>query len=323
MTIEFKNISKIYRPKNTEPFVALKTLNLTIRDGECFGLLGHNGAGKTTLINILAGVHYPTTGDVLINDLSVSKNSEKTKMLIGVVQQELIADSFFNLKTMLQIQSKLSATVPDNYWIDYLLDVLQLKDHAKKTTRELSGGMKRRMMIARALVHKPKILVLDEPTAGVDLQLRQSMWKFIEQLHENGLTIILTTHYLQEAEDFCSRIAIMKNGEIITLKEKDEILKLGGTPKISCIVEVLNIESWVQINREYLNAQKIDYIIFKKSNKINDFVKLSLPFKQGDLNSLSSAIHKLDVALQNLQISHFETVMESPNLEDIYIKINT
>jgi len=169
ISIEFVNVSKIYKLPKGEHFEALKPLNLSIYKGECFGLLGHNGAGKTTILSLLAGINSPTTGDVFVEGLSVTDKTSETKRMLGVVQQELIADTFFNLPTMLSIQSKLSGVKPDKEWISFLLEKLLLTDHIKKTTRELSGGMKRRMMIARALVHKPRILVLDEPTAGVDI----------------------------------------------------------------------------------------------------------------------------------------------------------
>lgn len=198
--LEFKNVSKSYCLPHGGSFAALKSFNLAIPKGEFFGLLGHNGAGKTTAINILAGVNKPSSGDIVVHGKSVIADPELTKRIVGVVQQELLVDSFFPLTTMLSIQSKLYGVVPDLDWIEFLLEKLQLKEHRKKTTRELSGGMKRRMMIARALVHKPSVLVLDEPTAGVDVQLRRSMWEFIQELHETGLTIILTTHYLEEAE---------------------------------------------------------------------------------------------------------------------------
>ncbi|BBH54299.1 ABC transporter ATP-binding protein [Fluviispira sanaruensis] len=322
IAIELKNVSKTYKMPKGESFQALKPLNLSIKSGECFALLGHNGAGKTTIISLLAGVNKPTSGDVFINGLSVTNQSEKTKRMIGVVQQELIADSFFNLPTMLNIQSKLSGVIPDKHWIDFLLDKLQLQEHSKKTTRELSGGMKRRMMIARALVHKPKILILDEPTAGVDIQLRQSMWKFIEELHLNGLTIILTTHYLQEAEEYCSRIAIMKSGEIVTLKENKELLALGGKHKVSCLIEVPNVHQWLDKHSAYLKENSIGFEPVKKVSNSTGDLKLSLNYEKGEMSSFISSSKKLNEVSHKLSLKISEIFTESPGLEEVYMKIN-
>ncbi|KAB8028532.1 ABC transporter ATP-binding protein [Fluviispira multicolorata] len=322
ISIELKNVTKNYKMPKGEHFQALKPLNLTIKSGECFALLGHNGAGKTTIISLLAGVNKPTTGDVFINGLSVTNNSEKTKRMIGVVQQELIADSFFNLPTMLSIQSKLSGVKPDKNWINFLLEKLQLLEHSKKTTRELSGGMKRRMMIARSLVHKPQILILDEPTAGVDIQLRQSMWKFIEELHQNGLTIILTTHYLQEAEDFCSRIAIMKNGEIVTLKENKELLSLGGKHRVSCLIEVPNVKQWIETNSKYLKENSIIFESVKNVSSSTGDLKISINYEQGEMSSFLTSSRKLSEISNKLHLRISEIFTESPGLEEVYMKIN-
>jgi ABC-2 type transport system ATP-binding protein len=322
IAIEFKNVTKKYKLPREEEFEALKPLNLKIYRGECFGLLGHNGAGKTTIINLLAGINKPTEGDVLIEGLSVTQYSAQTKKILGVVQQELIADTFFNLPTMLKIQSKLSGFYPDTDWIDFLLEKLLLKEHSKKTTRELSGGMKRRMMIARALVHKPKILVLDEPTAGVDVQLRHSMWNFIEDLHKHGMTIILTTHYLQEAEDFCSRIAILKKGEIVTLKENRELLSLGGKHKVSCLIKVSNRDSWLANHSVYLKENLILFEIVKNTANDSGNLMLSVTYEQGNLESFIASSHVISLAAQKLDFKIVEIFTQSPALEDVFIKIN-
>lgn len=323
IAIEFKNASKIYKLPKGGTFEALKPINLQINKGECFGLLGHNGAGKTTMLSLLAGINDPTTGDVFVNGLSVTKNTSETKRLLGVVQQELIADSFFSLSTMLSIQSKLSGFIPDPEWIHFLLDKLMLLEHENKTTRELSGGMKRRMMIARALVHKPKILVLDEPTAGVDIQLRKSMWEFVEALHKEGLTIILTTHYLQEAEEFCSRIAIIKKGEIVTLKENKDLLALGGKHKICCTTIVSNVEKWIQEHTAFLTEQNIIIEPVKIVSQSTGGIKLCLPYIHGSMNSFLDAVNILNNIVQKLNIKIDDICTESPGLEDVFIKINT
>lgn len=322
IAIEFKNISKIYKLPKGGQFEALKPLNLSIHKGECFGLLGHNGAGKTTILNLLAGINLPSTGDIIVEGLSVIHNTLEVKRKLGVVQQELIADTFFNLPTMLSIQSKLSGFKPDKEWIHFLLKKLMLSEHAKKTTRELSGGMKRRMMIARALVHKPKILILDEPTAGVDIQLRKNMWEFIEDLHNHGMTIILTTHYLQEAEDFCSRIAIVKNGEIITLKENKELLALGGKHKISCLIEVSNVLQWVEKNSQYLNENLIIYETLKNSSNSTGNIKLSIPYIHGSMSSFLEAVNLMNRISEKIEFKILDICTESPALEDVFLKIN-
>jgi ABC-2 type transport system ATP-binding protein len=240
--ISFSNVTKTYLAKKGDSFTALKNFSLDIAEGDFFGLLGHNGAGKTTAINLLCGVNRKTSGSVKIFGQEFSENEKECKRMIGVVPQEIVADSFFKLPLMLKIQSKLSGVHPDSEWIDYLLERLVLKDHVKKTTRELSGGMKRRMMIARALVHKPRIVVLDEPTAGVDVDLRHSMWNFVQELHASGVTILLTTHYLEEAEKFCKNLAIVRKGELVTLKTNAELLNLGSRPKI--VAKVLRPEAF-------------------------------------------------------------------------------
>ncbi|APJ04699.1 ABC transporter ATP-binding protein [Silvanigrella aquatica] len=323
ISIEFINASKVYKlPHGGGNFEALKPLNLSIYKGECFGLLGHNGAGKTTILSLLAGINSPTTGDVIVEGLSVTKNTSDTKRMLGVVQQELIADTFFNLPTMLSIQSKLSGFKPDKEWISFLLEKLLLKDHANKTTRELSGGMKRRMMIARALVHKPRILVLDEPTAGVDIQLRKTMWEFIADLHKEGMTIILTTHYLQEAEDFCNRIAIVKNGEIVTLKENRDLLALGGNHKISCIIEVSNVYYWMQKNSDYLSKNSIIVEPIKNVSHSTGNLKISKSYIHGSMSSFLESVDMIHKASQQMEFRVSDIFTESPGLEDVFVKIN-
>lgn len=325
--IEFNGLEKSYTMPSGELFNALKPFHLSIPHGEFFGLLGHNGAGKTTAINILAGVNNPTAGDVLIHGTSVSRNPSFTKKIVGVVQQELIVDSFFPLKTMLKIQSKLYGAVPDNDWIELLLEKLMLKEHSKKTTRELSGGMKRRMMIARALVHKPRVLVLDEPTAGVDVQLRHSMWEFIRELHQSGLTIILTTHYLEEAEQLCGRIGIMKNGELITLKKNKDLLALGGQQKIEFILRspsgIINEEMLLPylkknlINENY-NIELMEDFSQPACKKIKISFRIA-SHNVDDLIAYSEKIKKI-AQEQSLVIDSFST--QQPSLEEVFLKIN-
>jgi ABC-2 type transport system ATP-binding protein len=204
---------------------ALKGLNLTVAQGEFFGLLGPNGAGKSTLINILAGLLMPTTGNASIMGHDVVNAYQAARMALGVVPQELVFDPFFNVREMLRFQAGYFGRGKENdAWVDEIIESLGLTDKAHTNMRKLSGGMKRRALIAQALVHKPPVIVLDEPTAGVDVELRQLMWSFIRKLNKEGHTIILTTHYLEEAEELCSRVAMMKQGEIVALDTTTNLL---------------------------------------------------------------------------------------------------
>lgn len=204
---------------------ALKGLDLTVNQGEFFGLLGPNGAGKSTLINILAGLLRPSEGSVSVMGHDVVTDYQAARMALGVVPQELVFDPFFNVREMLRFQAGYFGRGKENdAWVDEIIESLGLTDKAHTNMRKLSGGMKRRALIAQALAHKPPVIVLDEPTAGVDVELRQLMWGFIRRLNEEGHTIILTTHYLEEAEELCSRVAMMKHGEVVALDTTANLL---------------------------------------------------------------------------------------------------
>jgi len=209
---------------------ALKGVDLTIEQGEFFALLGPNGAGKSTLINILAGLIKPSSGNISVMGFDVVNQYQQARQLLGVVPQELVFDPFFNVREMLRFQAGYFGHGPENdAWIDEVLEGLGLTDKAHTNMRKLSGGMKRRALIAQALAHKPPVIVLDEPTAGVDVELRQMLWEFIKKLNRAGHTIILTTHYLEEAEALCSRVAMMKQGEIVALDSTSSLLnKFAG-----------------------------------------------------------------------------------------------
>lgn len=209
---------------------ALKSVDLTIEQGEFFGLLGPNGAGKSTLINILAGLIKPTTGNISVMGYDVVDQYQQARRLLGIVPQELVFDPFFNVREMLRFQAGYFGHGPENdAWVDEILEGLGLADKAHTNMRRLSGGMKRRALIAQALAHKPPVIVLDEPTAGVDVELRQMLWEFIKKLNRDGHTIILTTHYLEEAETLCNRIGMMKQGEIVALDSTANLLnKFAG-----------------------------------------------------------------------------------------------
>ncbi|SNR78241.1 ABC-2 type transport system ATP-binding protein [Methylobacillus rhizosphaerae] len=217
------NIQQIH--KRFGELHALKGIDLTIEQGEFFALLGPNGAGKSTLINLLAGLSRPTSGRLQVMGFDVNAQYAEARRALGVVPQELVFDPFFNVREMLRFQAGYFGHGRSNdAWVDEIIESLGLADKAHTNMRRLSGGMKRRALIGQALAHKPPVIVLDEPTAGVDVELRQTMWEFIRRLNQEGHTIILTTHYLEEAETLCSRIAMMKQGQIVALDSTQNLL---------------------------------------------------------------------------------------------------
>ena len=225
--VSFQAISKTFAtPKG--PFQALNQVNLDIEEGEFFGLLGPNGADKTTLISILAGLARASSGRVLVQGSDVQADFAEARRKLGVVPQELVFDPFFNVRESLRIQSGYFGVKNNDAWIDELLENLGLTDKANANMRQLSGGMKRRVLVAQALVHKPPIIVLDEPTAGVDVELRQTLWHFVARLNKEGHTVLLTTHYLEEAEALCGRIAMLKSGQIVALNRTSELLQAAS-----------------------------------------------------------------------------------------------
>lgn len=203
---------------------ALDGIDLDISQGEFFGLLGPNGAGKTTLINILGGLTQATHGSAAVMGFDVARNYRESRRALGIVPQELVYDPFFTAREVLRLQSGYFGIRRNDNWIAHILHRLGLTEHADKNMRALSGGMKRRVLVAQALVHKPPVIVLDEPTAGVDVDLRQTLWKFIQELNREGHTIVLTTHYLEEAEMLCERIAMLKEGRVVALDTTKNLL---------------------------------------------------------------------------------------------------
>ncbi len=230
--ISFQSVSKNYPsprgPKGTT-FAALDGVRFDIEEGEFFGLLGPNGAGKTTLISILAGLTRASAGQVKVLGSDVQVDYAQARKKLGVVPQELVFDPFFNVREALRIQSGYFGIKNNDDWIDELLDSLGLTDKADANMRQLSGGMKRRVLVAQALVHKPPVIVLDEPTAGVDVELRQTLWHFVAKLNKQGHTVLLTTHYLEEAEALCGRIAMLKSGRVVALERTSELLKAASS----------------------------------------------------------------------------------------------
>ena len=225
--VSFQAVSKTYSTPQG-PFQALNDVSLDIEEGEFFGLLGPNGAGKTTLISILAGLVRASSGRVLVQGCDVQADFAAARRKLGVVPQELVFDPFFNVREALRFQSGYFGVKNNDAWIDELLHSLGLTDKAGANMRQLSGGMKRRVLVALALVHKPPIIVLDEPTAGVDVELRQTLWQFIARLNKAGHTVLLTTHYLEEAEALCGRIAMLKRGRVVALDATSELLKAAA-----------------------------------------------------------------------------------------------
>jgi len=225
-------------------FQALNDVNLTVEHGEFFGLLGPNGAGKTTLISILAGLARATSGSAEVCGYDVVRDFRAARRALGVVPQELVYDPFFTVRETLRIQSGYFGLHRNDDWIDEILLNLGLADKAAANMRELSGGMKRRVLVAQALVHRPPVIVLDEPTAGVDVDLRHMLWKFITRLNTEGHTVLLTTHYLEEAEALCGRIAMLKQGKIVALDTTAALLaRVGGHDLEDVFVRLMHTDA--------------------------------------------------------------------------------
>lgn len=249
--IHLENISKIFppakkgffSPASGSGFQALKNINLKVPHGEFFGLLGPNGAGKTTMISILAGLSRATAGKASICNHDVLTDYKNSRRALGVVPQEIVYDPFFTVRETLRLQSGYFGLHKNDDWIDEILYNLGLLDKADTNMRALSGGMKRRVLVAQALVHRPPVIILDEPTAGVDVDLRRSLWEFISRLNQEGHTILLTTHYLEEAEALCNRIAMLRAGEIVALDTTASILeRAGGGDLEDAFVSIMHSE---------------------------------------------------------------------------------
>lgn len=257
--IVFKNVKK-----NFGKLEALKGIDLTIEEGEFFGLLGPNGAGKSTLINILAGLAKPSSGSIKVMGYDVIQDYQYARRSLGIVPQELVFDPFFNVREMLQFQAGYFGKGRENDdWIDEVLEGLDLKDKANTNMRMLSGGMKRRALIAQALVHKPPVIVLDEPTAGVDVELRKRLWQFIKKLNQKGHTIVLTTHYLEEAETLCSRIAMMDQGKVVALDKTKNLLKRFSAKNLNLRLDLKGkkIPASIQNLMQNLDHHSISFLI--------------------------------------------------------------
>lgn len=297
--LKINNLSKIYVKTNKQ---ALKNVNLNIDKGEFTALLGQNGAGKTTLINILAGNVKKTCGEVEIGGYDLEKNELETKKIIGIVPQEISYETAFTVEEILKKQSGYFGFKNNRDYIDELLESLVLQDKKKAYARELSGGMKRRLLIAKALVHRPEILILDEPTAGVDIELRQTMYEFLKKLHRSGMTIILTTHYIEEAEKLCKRVIVINRGEIIADEPKDKLLK--------------DFSKEVKVEIDFDWEVSIDDFDFLREYQpeIKDKNKLSLKIDKNDLSKILEMITQKNMKFLDLNI-------EKQKLEDIYLQL--
>lgn len=255
--ITLDSISKVFstRPKGLkhwfqrssgdDGFHALKNISLRVEHGEFFGLLGPNGAGKTTIISILAGLTRATEGTAMVCGHNVATDYRKARQSLGVVPQEIVYDPFFTVRETLRLQSGYFGLGNNDDWIDEILHNLGLSDKAENNMRSLSGGMKRRVLVAQALVHRPPVIILDEPTAGVDVDLRRNLWEFVTRLNKEGHTILLTTHYLEEAEALCGRIAMLKEGEIIALDATQNLVdRMGGHDLEEAFVRIMHGEQF-------------------------------------------------------------------------------
>lgn len=296
--LSIDNAHKTYR----NGFTALKGVSFDVKQGEFFGLLGPNGAGKTTLISAMAGLSKLSQGNINIMGYDTRKHPNQCRMSLGVVPQELVYDPFFNVREALQFQSGYFGIRKNEAWIDELLVKLNLDDKADTNTRNLSGGMKRRLMVAQALVHRPPVIVLDEPTAGVDVELRQSLWQFVEELHQQGHTIILTTHYLEEAQTLCNRIAMMKHGELVALDSTANLLKSGQGVRVSLLLSAalpLVLQKWqMPSDGENTILQLDDYAQLA-------YVLSTLQYEHVEVKNL--AVLENDLEQVFLQLMHDET----------------
>jgi len=299
--ISVRNLTKVYRDgKTSEEKHALKSVSLDIKRGSFFGLLGSNGAGKSTMINIIAGLVHKTSGEVLISGYDIEKQMRAARTAIGVVPQELVLDTFFTVRQALEIHAGYYGVPKENRRTDELIEAMGLTDKADVNSRRLSGGMRRRLLIAKALVHQPDVLILDEPTAGVDVDLRNHLWDYVKQLNEQGTTIVLTTHYLEEAEELCDEIAIINHGEIITHTSKTELMGSFDSKQIMV--------------RTSESVDTLPKALADKGWKLEPTGMLSLTYPPS-----STSIMQLleDVKSEKLSIADISTT--EANLEDIFL----
>ena len=293
--ISFQSVSKTF-PSPRGTLTALDGVSFNIEEGEFFGLLGPNGAGKTTLISILAGLSRPSAGRVSVRGHDVQADYSNARRQLGVVPQELVFDPFFTVREALRIQSGYFGVKNNDAWIGELLESLGLADKASSNMRQLSGGMKRRVLVAQALVHKPPVIVLDEPTAGVDVELRQTLWQFIARLNREGHTVLLTTHYLEEAEALCGRIAMLKTGRVVALERTSDLLKAAST-------NVLRFKLDSQLPAQFAQKARVTGRI------------VQLPAHDAlEIENYLAAIREAGLRVEDVEI-------RKPDLEDIFLDV--
>ncbi|WP_440917835.1 ABC transporter ATP-binding protein [Candidatus Pelagibacter sp.] len=299
--IVINDLSKVY----DNGFNALKNINLNIKKGEIFAMLGPNGAGKTTLISIICGIVKPSSGKVTVEDFDIIEDYRETRSRIGLVPQELTLEQFETVFNNVSYSRGLYGKKPNPAHIEKVLKQLSLWDKKDLILRKLSGGMKRRVLIAKALSHEPKILFLDEPTAGVDVELRQEMWKVVKSLREIGVTIILTTHYIEEAEAIADRVGVINQGEIIIVEQKKELIKKMGR-------KVLSVELQEEIQNVPSSLKKYNLII--GNNKMSLVYTYNLEEKQTGITNLLQDIKDSGLKLRDLKT-------EQSNLEKIFVTL--
>ena len=295
--IVFKNIKKSYGSLQ-----AVNGINLTIYQGEFFGLLGPNGAGKSTLINMLAGIVKATSGSIKAMGFDVEKNYQEARHSLGIVPQELVFDPFFNVREMLRFQAGYFGKGRENYnWIDEVLERLDLTEKAFTNMRQLSGGMKRRALIAQALAHRPPIIVLDEPTAGVDVELRQRLWAFMKDLNQSGHTIVLTTHYLEEAENLCKRIAMVNRGKLVALDDTKKLIRKNSSKNLNIKIDSKDEQKVLKIlkNFKVFIENEILTITLEKLDELNNII----------------------VLLKKNKIKFFDIQTTEPDLEKVFLQM--
>ncbi len=294
--IQITSVEKSYKA-----FKALKGVSLDIEEGEFFGLLGPNGAGKTTLISTIAGLIRPDVGSVKIHGHDVVTDFREARKKLGVVPQELVFDPFFTVRETLRLQSGYFGIKNNDKWIDEVMDNLDLTDKADVNMRALSGGMKRRVLVAQALVHKPPVIVLDEPTAGVDVELRQTLWKFISRLNKQGHTVVLTTHYLEEAQAMCQRVAMLKSGQVVALDTMSRLLR-----RVSGSQLIVHLKSGVL-------PEGLRHLV--SHDEHNDGTKYSLRVNEyGEVEHILARLRESGVVIDEMQL-------QQADLEDIFLQI--
>ena len=298
-----ENLTKVYSsPKTKKHNKALNELSFEVRQGEVFGLLGPNGAGKTTFLSILGGTVIKTSGKVNVWGFDLDQNPRQVRASVGIVPQEVNLDAFFSPKKLLELQAGLYGISKENRITDLILKMVSLQDKANAYSRSLSGGMKRRLLIAKAMVHQPPILILDEPTAGVDVELRNNLWENVKALNKEGVTIILTTHYLIEAQEMCDRIAIINKGNLVALDTTEKLLERIKTKKINFKVKNIELDK---------------NLIMKDINfKINSENSISVTYEKNSLD-FGEIINYLNE--NNIKIEDIST--EDGDLEDVFVQL--